>query len=153
LGRHVLAHVADLHGFVKGLHTVLDHDGVAAVEVPHLLPYFHNLEYDTVYHEHLCYFSLRVLKTLFHRFDMDLVDLQEVPIHGGSIVVTAQRRGGPHRQTPAVGELLRREEQAGLDRLEPWLAFAKRVGQSRVRLLEEIDYLWAKGCSLAGYGA
>jgi SAM-dependent methyltransferase len=153
LARHVLAHVADLHGFVKGFGIVLGPDGIAAIEVPHLLPYFTKLEYDTIYHEHLCYFSLRVLRTLFDRFGLELIDVQEVPIHGGSIVVTAQRQGGPHYPTAAVAELLDREEQAGLDRLEPWLAFARGVEQSRAALLDEIDRLRSRGCTLAGYGA
>ena len=153
LARHVLAHVADLHGFVKGFTVVLDKDGVGVVEVPHLVPYYTNLEYDTIYHEHLCYFSLRVLKTLFGRFGMELVDVQEVPIHGGCIVVTVQHRGGPHQASPAVADLLQREAQAGLDRLEPWLDFARRVSWSKTALLGEIDRLRASGRKLAGYGA
>jgi hypothetical protein len=153
LGRHVLAHVADLHGFVRGMHDVLADDGVAAVEVPHLLPFHDHLEYDTVYHEHLCYFSVRVLRTLFERFGMELIDAHEVAIHGGSVLVSAQRRGGPFRVEPSVGRLLEREEQAGLHRLETWQAFARRVGQSKEALVGEIDRLHRAGKSVAGYGA
>lgn len=65
LGRHVLAHVADLRGFVQGFAIVLAPAGVAAVEMPYLLPFYDKLEFDTIYHEHLCYFSVRVLKRLF----------------------------------------------------------------------------------------
>jgi novobiocin biosynthesis protein NovU/D-mycarose 3-C-methyltransferase len=153
LGRHVLAHVNDLHGFVRGMRHVLAADGLAAVEVPHLLPFYENLEYDTVYHEHLCYFSVAVLKTLFERCDLELVDVAEVNLHGGSVLVTAQPRGGPRRPGEALGRVLRREEQAGLHRLGPWQAFAARVARSKDALCEEVERLRAAGRTLAGYGA
>jgi novobiocin biosynthesis protein NovU/D-mycarose 3-C-methyltransferase len=153
LARHVLAHVADLHGFVRGLEIMLDRDGLAAVEMPHLLPFYDQLEYDTVYHEHLCYFSVRVLKTLFERFGLELLDVQEVAIHGGSILVTAQRRGGPRSPAANVGRMIEREERAGLHQLAPWHDFARRVSQSRDLLLSTLDGLRAAGRRLAGYGA
>jgi novobiocin biosynthesis protein NovU/D-mycarose 3-C-methyltransferase len=153
LGRHVLAHVADLHGFVQGFPVVLGRDGVAAVEMPYLLPFYDKLEYDTIYHEHLCYFSVRVLKRLFERFGMELLDVQEVAIHGGSIVVSAQHKGGPRRPSPSVAEYLAREEARGLHKPGPWQAYARRVEQSRAALLAELDRLDGAGRRLAGYGA
>jgi novobiocin biosynthesis protein NovU/D-mycarose 3-C-methyltransferase len=153
LARHVLAHARDLHGFVEGLFVALADDGLAVVEVPHLLTFHDYLAYDTVYHEHLCYFSLRVLQRLFRRHGLELADVLEVPIHGGSIVVSAQRHGGPRPRSAAVDELLAREERAGLHRLERWARFARRVEQNRDALCREVDRLWAAGRSLAGYGA
>jgi novobiocin biosynthesis protein NovU/D-mycarose 3-C-methyltransferase len=153
LARHVLAHVNDLHGFVRGMHYLLADDGLAAVEVPHLLPFSLRLEYDTIYHEHLCYFSVHVLRQLFARHGLEVIDVLEVPIHGGSIVVSAQRQGGPRRVSAAVASVLRREEQAGLREAEHWDVFARRVARSRELLLEELDRLRARGERLAGYGA
>ena len=153
IGRHVLAHVADLHGFVEGIAIVLDRDGIAAVEMPHLLPFYEKTEYDTVYHEHLCYFSARVLRTLFARFGMELVDVQEVAIHGGSIVVSAQLKGGPHTPTSNVARVIGQEESAGLHLLEPWRKFALRVAKSKAALLAELDALKKAGKRVAGYGA
>ena len=74
-------------------------DGLATVEFPHLLPFYRNLEYDTVYHEHLCYFSVKVIRNLFERFGLELVDVTEVNLHGGSVLVSAQPFGGPRRPT------------------------------------------------------
>lgn len=153
LARHVLAHVADLHGFVEGLRAVLDHDGLAVVECPHLLPFHDRLEYDTVYHEHLCYFSLGVLDTLFRLRGLELVDVREVAIHGGSIVVSAQRAGGPRERSHWVERVLARERAAGLHRPEPWDEFARRVAASRGSLRDKVAGLRARGQSLAGYGA
>jgi len=153
LARHVLAHAAELRDFVAGMCTVLDHDGIATVEAPHLLPFYENLEYDTVYHEHRCYFSVRVLKTLFESAGLELVDVREAAIHGGSILVSAQRRGGPHRVQASVGTMLAREDAIGLHRPGPWLDFARKVERSREALRAEIDRLHAAGKTLAGYGA
>ncbi len=153
VARHVLAHVADLHGFVRGLACVLRPDGVAVVEVPHLLPFYEGLEYDTVYHEHRCYFSVRVLKQLFERAGLELVDVQEVTLHGGSVVVTAQLLGGRRRPTSRVRRVLEREERAELHRLEPWQEFARQVAASKEELLAELDRLRGLGRTVAGYGA
>ena len=153
LARHVLAHVADLHGFVDGIAALLDTDGVSAVEMPYLLPFFDKLEYDTVYHEHLCYFSVRVLKTLFERFGMELIDVQEVAIHGGSIVVSAQLKGGPHKVQASVQKALSNEESLGLHKLEPWKKFATKVAAGKSALLAELDALKKAGKRIAGYGA
>ncbi len=116
--------------------------------------HFHdNLEYDTIYHEHLCYFSLRVLTTLFERFAMEVIDVHEVAIHGGSIVVTVQRQGGLRRASPQVRQLLAQEERDGLHLLDTWRTFAGKVAASKQRLLAELQCLEAAGLTVAGYGA
>jgi hypothetical protein len=153
LARHVLAHVADLHSFVEGLRIVLDTDGVAVIECPHLLPFHNRLEYDTIYHEHLCYFSLSVLQKLFAKFDLELIDVMEVSIHGGSIVVSAQRKGGPRSVSPSVQMMLIQEFRAGLHLTQTWNQFGDRVLRSRDLLRDEIDRLRTNGETLAGYGA
>jgi hypothetical protein len=153
LARHVLAHVADLHGFIRGLGLVLDHDGLAVIEVPHLASFHGNLEYDTIYHEHLCYFSVRVLRQLFEQLDMELVAVLEMPIHGGCVVVSAQRQGGPRQVEPSVQRLIEREERAGLHRAGTWQSFARRVAAQKAGLVAELDRLRAAGRTLAGYGA
>lgn len=153
LARHVLAHVADLRGFVAGMAAVLHPDGVGAVEVPHLLPFHDNLEYDTVYHEHLCYFSVGVLRRLFERFGLELIDVREAAIHGGSIVVTAQRRGGPWPVQASVTRIVAREDEKKLAAPETWQRFARDVERSRETLMKELDRLRRRGSRLAGYGA
>ncbi len=153
LARHVLAHVAGLHEFVKGIAILLDKDGVAAVEMPYLLPFYNNLEYDTVYHEHLCYFSVNVLTTLFEQFGMELLDVQHVAIHGGSIVVSAQLRGGPRRPDPSVENALETERRAGLGKLSLWKGFAENVHANKSTLLSELRRLKSEGKRVAAYGA
>lgn len=93
LARHVLAHVSDLHGFIRGIKLVLADDGVAVIEVPHLAELYRHLEFDTIYHEHLCYFSAAVLRTLMEKFGLTIIDVDRVPIHGGSLLVHVAHEG------------------------------------------------------------
>ena len=153
LARHVLAHVPDLHGFLRGAVACLAEDGVAMVECPHLLPFYQNLEFDTVYHEHLCYFSATVLKTLGELCGLELIDVEDVDLHGGSILSTFQPIGGPRFATPAVEEMLDREAEAGLDRPEPWAAFARQAAAAKMQLVAELRRLKAMGQRVVGYGA
>lgn len=153
LARHVLAHVAELQSFVRGLETVLAPDGLVVVECPHLLPFVEKLEFDTIYHEHLCYFSVRVLESLFARHGMELIDVEEISLHGGSILVTAQRKHGPHFVRSSVNEIISREIEAGLFRFETWLSFAHRVERTRGLLRSEIARVRSAGQTVAAYGA
>jgi SAM-dependent methyltransferase len=153
LARHVLAHVADLHAFVAGFRDLLHPEGIVAIEVPYLGPFHDRLEFDTVYHEHLCYFSLQVLVRLFASFDLEPIDAQEVAIHGGSLLLTLQHKNGPRRPSAGLAKMLQDEKNRGWDRLEVWRRFATAVAQSKQELLAEIDRLIAQGRVVAGYGA
>jgi hypothetical protein len=153
LARHVLAHVAALADFVQALAHVISDDGLVVVEFPHLLPFFQKLEYDQVYHEHLCYFSVRVVAALFARHGLQLIDVEEIALHGGSVVLAAQKQGGPYTEQKALAELLAREEAAGLHTSAAWGGFAQRVERSRELLLAELDRLKKLGQRFAGYGA
>ena len=152
LARHVLAHVADLHGFVRGIKHVLAEDGVAVIEVPHLAELFCHLEFDTIYHEHLCYFSAAVLQTLLGQFGLTIIDVDRLSIHGGSLLVHAGHEG-VHPVSPRLVEVLSQEENLRLDQLETWRGFARRVLQVKEELLQFLDRLRAGGESVAGYGA
>jgi novobiocin biosynthesis protein NovU/D-mycarose 3-C-methyltransferase len=153
IGRHVLAHVHRLRDFVEGLLLLLADNGIAMIEVPYLVDLLERTEYDTIYHEHLSYFSVRALTRLFGDFGMEIFDVQRVGIHGGSIIVFVQRTAGPARREPS-GEALRQEEAARqLDRRTPYLEFAQRVERSRTRLNEVLAELKAKEKRIWGYGA
>jgi hypothetical protein len=153
LARHVFAHFPDMHGFLRGAAQCLAEDGVAMIECPHLLPFYQNLEFDTVYHEHLCYFSVTVLQSIGQMNGLELIDVEEVDLHGGSVLVTFQPAGGPRFPTQAVEEMLDREGAAGLTELEPWSAFARLAVESRDQLLQELGRLKNTGKKVVGYGA
>jgi SAM-dependent methyltransferase len=147
---NVLAHVADLNGFVAGIATVLKPSGVAVIEVPHVKTMMDGLEFDTIYHEHLCYFSLVALQSLFRRHGLDVEDVEQIPIHGGSLRLTVGRSGKP---SEAVRRLLEEERSAGLDTIEFYRDFGSRVVLLRDKLLALLSDLKKGGKRLAAYGA
>src|SRR5207248_4316602 len=126
---NVLAHVADLNGVVAGIGLVLKDSGVAVIEVPYVKDLIDHVEFDTIYHEHLCYFSLTALDRLFRRHGLTIVDVERVPIHGGSLRLFAIPLEGVNGVPRRVSALLAEEAAWGVDTPQPYLAFAARVAQ------------------------
>ena len=149
---NVLAHVADLNGFVGALGRVLKAGGVAVVEVPSLQTLIDGLEFDTIYHEHLCYFSLSSLVKLFARHGLDVVNAEKIPIHGGSLRVFAAH-AGRNAPSPAVGQLLKEEQDAELTRASRFADFGSRVASLQTSLRTLLRQLKSGGHNLAAYGA
>ena len=149
---NVLAHVAGLNDFVAALSTLLAKDGMAVFEVPYVKDMLDRCEFDTIYHEHLCYFSVTALDALVRRHGLALVDVDRVPIHGGSLRVRVGHDGAPDA-TPAVGELLSEEDRWGVARVETYRAFAAKVHTLEGELLGLLESLRSSGARIAGYGA
>ncbi|HET6573976.1 MAG TPA: class I SAM-dependent methyltransferase [Fimbriiglobus sp.] len=147
---NVLAHVPDLNGFVVGIQEVLKPDGVAVVEVPYVKDMLDGCEFDTIYHEHLCYFSLTALEGCFHRHGLTITDVERVPIHGGSLRLFASPEGAPG---PRVAALLAEEEGWGVGTEAPYRAFSQRVEEIRSELRDLLGRLKADGKRIAAYGA
>ncbi len=154
IGNNVLAQVPELNDFCAGLRLLLRQDGVATLEFPHLLRLIEGHQFDTIYHEHFSYFSFFTVEKLFAAHRLTIVDVQELPTHGGSLrIFAAHDDGGSERATPAVDALRKREEEAGFTRLETYLRFEPRVARTKHRLLEFLIQARQEGRSVAGYGA
>ena len=147
---NVLAHVADLNGVVAGIGLLLKDDGVAVIEVPYVKDMIDHGEFDTIYHEHLCYVSFTALDHLFRRHGLAVVDVERLPIHGGSLRLFVARGGAP---TGRVGALRAEEAGWGVDRLDFYTSFGARVAQLRERRLGLLRELKAAGQRIAVYGA
>jgi SAM-dependent methyltransferase len=148
---NVLAHVSDLNGFVRGLKLLLKPGGVAVIEVPYVKDMIDRTEFDTIYHEHLCYFSLTALDRLFRRHDMLICDVERLPIHGGSLRVFATHSGSP--QKPAVLQLRQEEAAWGVASQDFYRGFAGQVEALKARVKEFIAGLKKENQRLAAYGA
>jgi SAM-dependent methyltransferase len=153
IGNNVFTHVDDSLGFLRGCHDLLADDGLAIIETPYLRDLIEALEYDMVYHEHLCYFSVTALRTLCDAAGLSLVGIDRVPVHGGSIRIHAGRRAhyGQHA-ADALG-MIREEEAAGLTTLRRFERFAEQVGDMRHTLLALLHSLLEDGRTIVGYGA
>jgi SAM-dependent methyltransferase len=147
---NVLAHVADTNGFVAGIGTLLEEDGVAVIEAPYVKELIDHGEFDTIYHEHLCYFSVTALTWLFQRHGLSLNRVEPLRIHGGSLRLFVERR---ERADRSVAEHLEAERRAGVDRLDYYTGFSARVGRIRSGLLALLARLKRDGARIAGYGA
>ena len=147
---NVLAHVADTNGFVAGIGTLLKEDGVAVIEVPYVKELIDRGEFDTIYHEHLCYFSVTALTQLFGRHGLSLNRVEPLEIHGGSLRLFVGKR---ERADRSVAEHLQAESSAGVDRLDYYAGFSDRVGRLRADLKALLGRLKGEGARIAGYGA
>lgn len=151
---NVLAHVPDLPGFVGGFHALLAPAGVAIVEVPYLKDFLDRCEFDTVYHEHLCYFSLTALHRLYEACGLVITRIERLAIHGGSIRIFAQRADNPGAQPEgAVAAMLDEERAWGVDRDDPYREFAARVAAWRTETTALLRDLKSQGKRIAAYGA
>ena len=153
IGRHVFAHIDDLTDVLAGARTLLHRDGVFVVEVPYLLDLLTKNQFDTIYHEHLSYFSVATLERVFAANGLRLVDVRHADVHGGSILAFAGLPDGKWRATDRVGEFLDLEQDYGLDRDEPYQRFSGRVDRTIQELRSCLRTMSGEGLTVAGYGA
>jgi SAM-dependent methyltransferase len=150
IANNVLAHVPDLNGFVEAICTILKESGVAVIEVPYLLDLIDKCEFDTIYHQHLCYFSVTALVQLFNSHDLFLNKIKNISIHGGSLRLFIEKR---ERVEDSVKLLLDSEIKKGVDRITYYLRFADHVKIVRDNLFKLLSGLKCNGNSIAAYGA
>jgi SAM-dependent methyltransferase len=150
LANNVLAHVADLNGFVEGFATLLKPTGTAVIECPYVADLVKHLEFDTIYHQHLCYFSVTALDRLFRRHGLFLNRVERTPIHGGSLRLFVS----PFEAVEdSVRERLQEEAAAGLMDFGYYRDFAKRIDALRDQVMRTLRTLKRDGKRIAAYGA
>jgi SAM-dependent methyltransferase len=147
---NVLAHVSDQREFVAAIAALLAPNGVASIEVPYLRDLIEKCEFDTIYHEHFCYFSVTALACLFATAGLHLNDVHRIPIHGGSLRL---RIGFAKTQSPELESLLAEEHAIGMDRAEYFRTFADRVLRLKGALRSTLQQLHTEGKRIAAYGA
>jgi SAM-dependent methyltransferase len=151
IANNVLAHVPDLNDFVAGLSLLLAPEGVLTIEFPHLLRLIDEGQFDTIYHEHYSYFSLLTASRALERHGLAIVDVEELPTHGGSLRIYAGH--APREPGERVLELQERERAAGLEELATYTAFAERVRREKREIVRFFIEQKEAGVSIAGYGA
>ncbi len=152
-GNNVLAQVPDLNDFVAGMPIILKPEGIITLEFPHLARLIDERQFDTIYHEHFSYFSLISVDRLAERHGLRLVDVEELPTHGGSLRVYLAHATSRHAVTPAVGRILADEERRGFRRIDTYTGFDSEVRALKRDLLDLLIRLKRDGKSIAGYGA
>lgn len=153
VANNVLAHVDDTQDFLAGCRSLLKPDGMLVIEVPYLGELLRNLEYDTIYHEHLCYFSVIALMHVYGAAGLAITDLERVSIHGGSLRIYARLGDGGVGHGEKAWNLSEEEKRTGLCDIETYLAFAEKVRASKSQLLDFLHSWRQEGKSIVGYGA
>ena len=151
---NVLAHVPDINDFVGGFAILLKENGVATFEFPHLLRLVDGVQFDTVYHEHFSYLSLSAVARVFERNGLRVCDVDELPTHGGSLRVFAQRADtGALAVAASVGAMLARERTAGMATAPYYQDFQPRAEKIKDELLQFLIDAKRSGKTVAAYGA
>ena len=147
---NVLAHVENTNGFVEGIGIMLKENGVAVIEVPYLKELIDHCEFDTIYHEHLCYFSVTALDYLFRQHSLFLNEVKQIPIHGGSLRLYVEPKeavGG------SVKKLLADEAGQKMNKIDYYQDFAHKVQKLKDDLSNLLHSLKNQGNRIAAYGA
>ncbi|MBO6807848.1 class I SAM-dependent methyltransferase [Thalassospira sp.] len=150
---NVLAHVPDINDFVSGFAAVLADDGVSTFEFPHLLNLLEKTQFDTIYHEHFSYLSLYAVEKCFESNGLKVFDVEEIPTHGGSLRVWAQKTIGTRPETDRLAALRAKEADAGIATLACYEGFDAKCRKIRDDLLTFLKSAKTEGKTVAGYGA
>jgi SAM-dependent methyltransferase len=152
LANNVFAHIDDHQDFCKGVQHLLKPEGVLVIEAPYLVDMFERVAYDTVYHEHLEFLSVRPLQKLFDRFGLEIFDIYLSPAFGQSLRLSIGKKG-LRPVTRTVNEFVQKELGLGLDKVESYHQLAARVAASKQQLVTLLRKLRQEGRTIVGYGA
>lgn len=153
IGNNVLAHVDETRDFMSGARHIIKPDGRAIFEFPYLGEFMDRLEYDTVYHEHMCYFSVTAIMRLGDEIGLRLQKVDHMPVHGGSIRAWFGSDETFSDHSDEVKAIAAKEAEQGLTTVDRYVEFADGVKANRTALLELLNKLKAEGKTVAGYGA
>lgn len=154
IANNVLPHVPDLNDFVAGLRSLLSPNGRITLEFPHLLHLIRRTQFDTIYHEHLTYFSLATVETVLARHGLTVFDVEELPTHGGSLrLYVCGAESAARGASPAVEALRHREVEAGLGASGTYRDFARRTAAKKTAILDFLTEARGAGKTVLAYGA
>ncbi len=154
IANNVLAHVPDINDFIKGFSILLKSDGVATFEFPHLMQLINHNQFDTIYHEHFSYLSLSTVSVIFESNGLSVFDVEEIPTHGGSLRVYAQKKStGTRKINENVLELLKKESSVGITSSKYYEGFQYKTNKVKYDFLNFLISAKLKGKKVAAYGA
>jgi 2-polyprenyl-3-methyl-5-hydroxy-6-metoxy-1,4-benzoquinol methylase len=153
IANNVLAHVPDLHDFIAGLKTLLKPNGVITIEFPHVLNLMIHKQFDTIYHEHFSYFSLLFIGKILSHHQLQVIDVEELSTHGGSLRLFITHTAKEASINPNVTKLIQKEMSYGLHELDCYLLFSKQVEQLKMEILTFFIEAKSSNKQIVGYGA
>tara|TARA_B100000029_G_scaffold511680_1_gene606377 strand:- start:176 stop:1423 length:1248 start_codon:yes stop_codon:yes gene_type:complete len=152
IANNILGHVDNLTSFIKGIKTLLNDEGIFVFEVPHAMNLLKNLEFDTIYHEHISYFSVIPLIRWFKNHELEIVNIEKQKVHGGTIRVYVSRKN-KHKIMKSVSRIIIQEKKFGINKKTTYSDFAKKISKLKFDLVKKIISLKENGEMIFGYGA
>lgn len=150
---NVFAHVPFIDELILAAKLLLKDEGVLVIEAPYLINFLKKNLFDTIYHEHVSYLSVKPLTVLFKRFDMEVFDVSETDSHGGSIRVYVKKNISKRKTSKNVDKFMDNEKKMGLGKVRTYLNFAKKIEQNKKDLQMMLKRLKKEGKKIVGYGA
>jgi len=150
---NVFAHGDDLQGIVNGVKVLLDDQGVFVFEVSYALDVYEKTLFDTIYHEHLAYHSLKPLQRFFERNGLRFISAKRVASHGGSLRGIVARKNSDHARDNSAPDLIALEHKTGIDKAETWAAFGAKINQIKSQLMEILEKAKDHDKTIAAFGA
>lgn len=153
IGNNVMAHVPDINSFLKGIKIILKPDGIATFEFPHIMNLINLNQFDTIYHEHFSYLSLIFLCKACSKHGLKIIDVEELPTHGGSLRVYIVHEDLGIAVNETVEQISNKERNAGLDNIDTYIQFSERVKETKRNIVTNLSNLKSKPVKIAAYGA
>lgn len=153
IANNVLAHVPNLNNFVAGIRILLEDEGIATFEFPHILQLIINNQFDTIYHEHFSYFSLLTLEKVFQAHNLKIFDVEELEIHGGSLRIYVGHEGSSHKNTQNVNKIKEKEIKENLNSLIPYISFSRKVLSIKTNLQSFLKQAYINKKTVVAFGA
>jgi len=150
---NVFAHIDDLDEIILAVKMLLKKDGVFMIEAPYLIDFIQKRYFDLVYHEHMSYWRGETLQRIFERFDMQVIDVEKVPVHGGSIRVYVSEKGNNQKIQSSVQKFINKERTVKLNKINTYTNYAKEIEKNKISLINLLYKLKKSGKKIVGYGA
>ncbi len=150
---NVFAHIDDLDEIILSVKMLLGKNGVFMIEAPYLIDFIQKRYFDLIYHEHMSYWRVETLQRIFDRFEMHVVDVEKVSVHGGSIRVYIARKESDVKVRPTVKKFITKEKASKLNKISTYTDYAKEIEKNKILLLNLLYKLKKSGRKIVGYGA
>lgn len=150
---NAFAHINNLDEIIESVKILTKDEGIFVIEFPYLVDFIEKNYFDLIYHEHLSYLSIRCLSALLKRHSMEIFDAKKVLSHGGSLRVYIKKAPSKHKVQPIIEKFIEEEKKLGLDNVNTYLKFAKRIEENKKKLIKLLKQLKSSGKTIVGYGA
>jgi len=152
VANNVIGHIENLHDLMEGIKILIGNNGIFIFEVPYLIDLIKKLEFDTIYHEHLSYFSILSVLNLVNRFELEVFDIQKQTVHGGTLRIFISKKNN-FKVKESVEKFIQLEHKFGLDKIETYNKFSEQVQDLKNKIIDFLRNLKKENKSIFGYGA